>query len=42
MCISIPQKYAVSGVIGYIKGKSSLSVSRQYGNKNKISTGEKL
>ena len=28
MCISIPPKYAVSEVIGYLKGKSAIAVSR--------------
>ncbi len=27
MCISIPPKYAVSNVVGYIKGKSVFSIS---------------
>lgn len=35
MLISIPQKYAVSEVIGYIKGKSAIAVARQFfGRKN--------
>ena len=42
MCISIPPKYAVSEVIGYLKGKSAIAVSRQYGDKKKNFTGEKL
>ena len=29
MCISIPPKYAVSEVIGYLKGKSAIAVARQ-------------
>jgi len=28
MCISIPPKYAVSNVIGFIKGKSAISITR--------------
>ena len=31
MCISIPQKYSVAQVIGYVKGKSAISVARQFG-----------
>ena len=31
MMISIPPKYAVSQVVGYIKGKSAIHVARQYG-----------
>ncbi len=42
MCISIPPKYAVSEVIGYLKGKSAIAVARQYGGKNKNFNGEKL
>ena len=30
MCISIPPKYAVSEVIGYLKGKSAIAVARQF------------
>ncbi len=40
MCISIPPKYAVSEVIGYLKGKSAIAVARQYGNKKKNFNGE--
>ena len=28
MCISIPPKYAVSNVVGYLKGKSAMVVGR--------------
>jgi putative transposase len=28
MCISIPPKYAVSNVVGYIKGKSAIMIAR--------------
>ena len=28
MCISIPPKFAVSNVVGFIKGKSAISVAR--------------
>lgn len=31
MMISIPRKYAVSQVIGFIKGKSAIQVARVYG-----------
>jgi putative transposase len=30
ICISIPPKYAVSNVIGYIKGKSAISIARNF------------
>lgn len=29
MCLSIPQKYSVSIVIGYIKGKSAIRIHRE-------------
>ena len=32
MMISIPPKYAVSQVIGYIKGKSAIHLARAYGD----------
>ncbi len=40
MCISIPPKYAVSEVIGYLKGKSAIAVARQFGQKQKNFNGE--
>ena len=33
MAISIPPKYAVAQVIGYIKGKSAIWVARTWGHK---------
>lgn len=36
MLISIPPKYAVSQVVGYIKGKSALHIARTYGGRSKI------
>ena len=33
MMISIPPKYAVSQVIGFIKGKSAIHLARVYGEK---------
>jgi len=39
MCISIPPKYSVSHVVGFIKGKSAISISRQFGRKRNF-TGE--
>ena len=29
MCLSIPPKYAVSNVVGYLKGKSAIQVARR-------------
>ena len=40
MCISIPPKYAISNVVGFIKGKSAISVARQFMGKTKNFTGE--
>lgn len=40
MCIEIPPKYAVSEVIGYLKGKSAIAVARQFGQKQKNFNGE--
>jgi putative transposase len=40
MCISIPPKYAVSNVVGYIKGKSALAIARRFGGRERNFTGE--
>jgi len=40
MCVSIPAKFAVSGVIGYIKGKSAISIARNFLGRSKNFTGE--
>ena len=32
MLISIPPKYSVSQIMGYLKGKSSLMIYQKYGN----------
>ena len=42
MLIAIPPKYAVSDVVGYIKGKSAIAVARQFNNKHRNFNGEKL
>lgn len=42
MLIKIPPKYSVAEVVGYIKGKSAISVARQFGNKQKNFNGERL
>jgi REP element-mobilizing transposase RayT len=28
MCVSIPPKYSVASVVGYLKGKSAISIAR--------------
>ena len=40
MMIAIPPKYAVSQVIGYIKGKSAIHVARVYGERKRDFVGE--
>ena len=40
MCISIPPKYAVSNVVGYLKGKSAIQIARKYGGRQRNFTGE--
>ena len=40
MLISIPPKYAVSQVIGFIKGKSAIHVARTFGGRKKNFTGQ--
>lgn len=40
MCISIPPKYAVANVVGYIKGKSAISIARRFKGKKRNLTGE--
>ena len=40
MLIAIPPKYAVSQVIGFIKGKSAIHVARVYGERRRNFTGQ--
>lgn len=40
MCLSIPPKYAVSNVVGYMKGKSAITIARKYGGRTRNFTGE--
>jgi putative transposase len=40
MLIEIPPKYAVSGVVGYIKGKSAITIARTYLGKRQNFTGQ--
>ncbi len=42
MLISIPPKYSVAEVIGYIKGKSAIAVARQFSGRTKNFNGESL
>jgi putative transposase len=40
MMLSIPPKYAVSQVIGYIKGKSAIHLARVYGERKRNFVGQ--
>ena len=42
MCMSIPPKYAVSSVVGYIRGKSAISIARNFMGRKRNFTGEKF
>ena len=42
MLISIPPKYRISEVVGYIKGKSSIYIARHFRGKERNFTGEKF
>jgi Transposase and inactivated derivatives len=41
MLISIPPKYTVSKVIGYMKGKAAIQIARELGNRNNV-TGHRF
>jgi putative transposase len=36
MLVSIPPKYSVSHVIGFLKGKSALYIAQRYGRRRKM------
>jgi putative transposase len=40
MMIAIPPKYAVSQVVGYIKGKSAIHLARVYGERTRNFVGQ--
>lgn len=42
MMISIPLKYSVAEVIGYMKGKSAIAVARQFGGRQRNFNEERL
>ena len=42
MLISIPPKFAVSQVVGFIKGKSAITIARQCFGRRKNFTGQKF
>ena len=40
MLISIPPKYAVSSVVGFLKGKSAIHLARVYGERRRKFVGQ--
>jgi REP-associated tyrosine transposase len=40
MVLSIPPKYAVAQVVGYLKGKSAMHIARTYGGRERNFVGE--
>ena len=40
MLIATPPKYAVSQVVGFIKGKSAIHIARAYGERKQNFTGQ--
>ena len=40
--LAIPPKYAVSQVVGYIKGKSAIHIARTFGGRKRNFTGEQF
>jgi len=40
MLLSIPPKYAVSQVVGYIKGKSAIHIARTYAGRKRNFVGQ--
>ena len=40
ICLSVPPKYSISNVGGFIKGKSAISIARHFGGRQRNFTGE--
>ena len=40
ICLSIPPKYSVAHVVGYLKGKSAIAIARQFRGKQRNFNGE--
>ncbi|BCD96858.1 hypothetical protein MARGE09_P1058 [Marinagarivorans cellulosilyticus] len=40
MCLSIPPKMSVSSAVGFIKGKSAISIARRFKGKQRNFNGE--
>jgi putative transposase len=42
MLLSLPPKYAVAQVVGYLKGKSAIHIARTYGGRERNFVGEQF
>ena len=42
MLITIPPKYSVAEIMGYIKGKSAIAVARQFSGRQRNFNGERF
>ena len=40
ICLSVPPKYSISSVVGFIKGKSAITIARHFGGRQRNFTGE--
>jgi len=40
MCLSIPPKYSVLSVVGFLKGKSAISIARKFKGRQRNFNGE--
>jgi len=40
ICLSIPPKYAVSSIVGYLKGKSAISIAENFRGRQRNFNGE--
>ena len=40
MCVSTPPKYSASNVVGYMKGKSAISIARTFSDRKRNFSGE--
>jgi putative transposase len=40
MCVGIPPEHTVSNVVGYMKGKSAISIARNFMRRKRNFTGE--
>jgi len=40
ICLSVPPKFAVSNVVGYLKGKSAIAIARRFRGRQRNFNGE--